>query len=461
MPGHKGSYKHYEELKNISDNLYSLDVTEVNGTDNLHNPEEAIKLSQEETAKLYNSGESFYLVNGSTSGVYSMVLSCVNKGDKIIVQRNSHRSVFMAAYLGELEVEYINPKILDEFSIAASVSIEDVKNVIEENKDAKAVVLTSPTYYGTCSDIEAISSLTRKYGMLLLVDSAHGAHFPFNNKLPKNPISLGADMEVVSFHKTLPSLTQTGVLNVSSDALNKINIEKLKFMLRLYQSTSPSYIFLASIEAAASIMARDGEVLLDSLIRWINDFKYKLKDSEFYSILDNSYIGKSSIKHIDSTRLVISSKLGGVALSDILRNEYSIQVEMADDVNIVIIGSVFDCKEDYTSLYKALTSIEKRFSNVENSKKSCILDYSYDAHFTIFKGYSLPKVKVPLEESLGKISGEIIAPYPPGIPILLPGEVITYDKIKCINTCRDLNIEVNGIEDNSLITVKVIDSRFI
>lgn len=391
-----------------------------------------------------------------------MILSSVNKGDKIIVQRNSHRSVFMAAYLGELEVEYIVPEVIDDFSIAAAVSVNQVIQVIEKNKDAKAVVLTSPTYYGTCADIESIAKITKIHGMLLLVDSAHGAHFPFSNKLPANPITLGADMEVVSFHKTLPSLTQTAVLNISRKGEEKINIEKLKFMLRLYQSTSPSYIFMASIEAAMNIMVDNGEKLLGDLLKWISDFKMKISGSNFYKVLDDSYIGKSSIHGIDNTRLIIMSRINGVKLSNILRREYFIQVEMADEKSIVIIGNVFNSEEDYIVLYNALKDIEKRFQGeTDAEEKSCILDYTYETHFSIYKGYSLDKIKVPLEESIGRISGEMIAPYPPGIPILLPGEIITYNKIKCINTCRDINIELNGIEDSSCETIKVIDSRYI
>lgn len=459
MPGHKGESKGYDILNKIKNNLYEFDVTEVDGTDNLHNPEGNIKESQEETAKCYFSGESFYLVNGSTCGIYAMILSVANKGDKIILQRNCHRSVFMAAYIGELNTEYITPTIAEDFSFAASVSVEDVERVIEENKDAKALVITSPTYYGTCADIKAISEICRKNNILLLVDSAHGAHFAFSKLLPNTAIELGADIEVISFHKTLPSMTQTAILNVSKNALEKVDIKKLKFMLSLYQSSSPSYILMASIEAGTCIMKENGKDLLEKVIFYIKDFKEKIKSSDFYSCLDKSYIGGNYIYNIDETRLVISSKLGGVRLSEILREKYSIQVEMADNKNIVIIGTVFDKKEDYEKLYLALKEIEKDYNSIEEVRviDNNIMDYTYKRKLSIYEGYTLSKAEVSLEDSKDMISGEIVAPYPPGIPVLLPGEVITYDKIRCIKNCKKLGIEINGIEDKTANTIKVIN----
>ncbi|KMT22950.1 aminotransferase class I/II-fold pyridoxal phosphate-dependent enzyme [Clostridium cylindrosporum] len=460
MPGHKGSDMGYDILNNIRDNLYSFDVTEVDGTDDLHCPMDSIKLSQEETAACYSAARSFYLVNGSTAGIYAMILSSVNKGDKIIIQRNCHRSVYMACFMGELNAEYIIPTVLDEFSLAVSIDVNEVKRVVENNTDAKAIVITSPTYYGTCCNISEISEIAKKYNMLLLVDSAHGAHFPFSSSLPSTSIELGADMEVVSFHKTLPALTQTGVLNISTRALDVVGGEKLQFMLSLYQSTSPSYILMSSIEAARDVMENHGEELIENVLGYIYEFRKKMEGSKIFKILDLSYIGRASIHNIDPTRIVISSSIGGVRLMELLRSDYSIQAEMADGRNIVIIGTIFDSKKYYNKLYTSLNDIETRFSsgdlNYVDNRELRIQDYTYKVKLPIFKGYSLAKEKILLEESEGRISGEMVAPYPPGIPILLPGELITNDKIKCIKACKELKIDVNGIEDKSLKTIKVI-----
>lgn len=448
MPGHKGRIKENKLLKTIKDNLFSIDLTEVNGTDNLYSANGIIKESQEITAKYLGASESFYLVNGSTAGVYSMILSGIDKGDKIIVQRNCHKSVFMAAFLGGLRMEYIIPDVIDDFSFAASLCLDNIKTVVEKNKDAKAIVITSPSYYGTCCDVKAISEIAKKHNMLLLVDAAHGAHFAFGDNMPKTSISTGADIEVTSTHKTLPSLTQTGILNVSKEGINKINIEKLKFMLSVYQSSSPSYVFMSSIEAGVNIMNLEGQELLEKVEKYINNFKKNISSSQFYKVLDSSYIGKNSIFDIDPTRLVISSKIGGAKLSEILRNEYLIQVEMADNKNIVIIGTVFDEENDYQRLYEALMKIENEYKQIEYEDvfKSKFLDYSYKAYFNIEEAYSHSKEKVLINESEGRICGEIIAPYPPGVPIILPGEIITKEKITCMKTCQELGIEVNGIE---------------
>lgn len=454
MPGHKGKTNEYRLLEIIKENLYSIDLTEVDGTDNLHNATSIIKESQEMSSNIFKCEKSFYLVNGSTSGIYSMILSCVNKGDKILVQRNCHKSVFMAAFLGELNIEYINPTISKEFLFGASLDINEVKKVIEKNQDAKAIILTSPSYYGTCIDINSISKFAKKFNMLLLVDSAHGAHFAFSKDLPESAISSGADMEVISVHKTLPSLTQTGVLNVSSECINKIDINKLRFMLSIYQSSSPSYVFMASIEASIVLMKSNGEELIKNLISFINDLKIKLKNSEFYNILDKSSVGKDSIFDIDETRLIISSKIGGKELSNVLRGKYKIQVEMADSNNIVIIGSVFDTFDDYERLYKALVEIEKEYNTEGCIENSSILDYSYKVCLNISEAYSSAKESILIESSEGRACGEIITPYPPGIPLLVPGEIITMDKIKCINKCKELGIEIDGVEEEHIKVIK-------
>lgn len=452
MPGHKGETKHL--LNTIRDKLYSFDITEIDGLDDLHNPTGIIKESQEITAEILGAKESYYLVNGSTAGIYSMILSVVNKGDKIIVQRNSHKSVFMAAYLGELTLEYISPSILENFSIGAGLNIDEIERVIVANLDAKALVITSPNYYGICLDIEAISKITRKYNMLLLVDSAHGAHFPFNENLPKSAILSGADLEVLSVHKTLPSLTQTAILNVSKEGSDRVDLEKLKFMLRLYQTSSPSYIFLASIEASIAIM-NDGKETLSSIINYIDEFKEEIRFSRLYKVLDSSYIGKSFIFQIDKTRLVISSKIGGRKLSDILRKDYGIQVEMADTRNIVLIGSIFDSHGSYKYLYDALIEIEKRYEKIKYDEiENFSSDFHDEKYLSIYEAYIREKEMVFIENVKNRICGDFITPYPPGVPLIVPGEIITEEKIEYIKTCLNLGIEINGLRNKCINVIK-------
>lgn len=454
MPGHKGKTQEFNLLETIKENLYSMDLTEVEDTDNLHNCTGIIKESQNIASNIYKCDKSFYLVNGSTAGIYSMILSCVNKGDKIIVQRNCHKSVFMAAFLGELDIEYISPTVSKDFLFGASLNLDEVRKVVKENLDAKAVIITSPSYYGTCVDIKAISKIVKEYNMLLLVDSAHGAHFVFSDFLPNTAIQNGADMEVISVHKTLPSLTQTGILNISSECSNKIDISKLKFLLGVYQSSSPSYILMSSIEASISIMEGQGKELLENLIDEIELFKAKFKSSNFYNIVDESIIGKDYIFDIDKTRIVISSRIGGKILSNILRHKYKIQVEMADLKNIVIIGSVFDTADDYIRLYNVLSEIEKDYNNIKEICFNDILKYTYKKCIKISEAYSKSKESVLIKNSEDKICGELITPYPPGIPLIVPGELITKDKIEYIIEYKRLGIEIDGIDDDFIKVIK-------
>ncbi|SEG13894.1 lysine decarboxylase [Caloramator fervidus] len=451
MPGHKNNAKDFEELKVIQKYLFDMDLTEVDGLDNLHSPEGIIKETQEKISKCLGSEESFILVNGSTAGIYSMILGVTKPKDKIIIQRNSHRSVYSAAFLGDLEVEYINPKVLDGFNIPVSIDLDEAFKVIEKNKDAKAVVLTYPTYYGTCFDLESLINHAHKHGILVLVDEAHGAHFPFNNKLPKSAISLGADVSVNSFHKTLPSLTQTAVLNVNKG----VDVEGIKYMLRMFQSTSPSYVLMASVDAAINIMEREGEKLLDEVIYYIDEFKKDIKGFDSYNILDENFIGKSFIYDLDKTRIVINTSFGGKVLDSILRKNYNIQVEMSDIFNIVLIGSVGDKKEFYDRLKFALLDLKDKMPKTVFDYKN--YSVSYKKVLSLREAYYLPKKKVKLREAKGLVSAEMVVPYPPGIPILIPGEIITDEIIELLDIYRANNITLNGLSDSNAEYIFVVN----
>ncbi|MEF9953296.1 MAG: aminotransferase class V-fold PLP-dependent enzyme [Clostridium sp.] len=448
MPGHKGRDNNSPYMRVFKD-ILDIDLTEVDGTDNLHLPEGAIKLSQEITSKAYGCSDSYYLVNGSTSGIYAMIGAVTSYGDKIIVQRNCHRSVFMAMYMNSLQGVWVAPKIIEEFGIASCVTPDDIEKAALENPLAKAIVITSPTYYGTCADIASISKIAKKYNMKLLVDGAHGAHFPFSSNMPSSPITLGADMEVVSTHKTLPSLTQTAILNATSS----IDKSKLRFMLSLYQSTSPSYILMASIEAGIAYMIDNGEEDINRVITYIEDFLIRLPKS--YTLLTRDNIGEGDFD-FDRTRLVIKCPLGGKATEGILREEYNIQVEMSDAYNIVIIGSVFDSEEDYKNLLNALISISKRDNSTKGRNNIKGYDYSSTSVMSIRSGYDSESIEVKLDDAVDRISCEMISPYPPGIPVVLPGERLTIEKINSLKEGLNNNVQINGAKDSTLEYITVL-----
>lgn len=453
MPGHKNNRRGFAELELIRENLYKIDNTEVPGLDNLHIPEEMILEGQRMAARAYKAKESFFLVNGSTCGIYSMILGTTKPKDKIIVQRNCHRSIHMACLLGDLNVVYLNPSVLEGLNIAVSVNTNEVIKLMDENPDAKALVVTYPTYYGTCCDLESIAKEAHKRGMLLLVDEAHGAHLTFNKRLPKSSIECGADVSVVSLHKSTPALTQTSLLNIGSD----INTDGIKFMLRLFQSSSPSYVFMASIDAARHIMESRGEALLDELLDNIEKFRKKLSSISDYVLLGREHIGKASIKDIDLTKIVISSPYGGRKLEKLLREEYKVQVEMSDIYNITLISSIGDNAESFNALYNALEDISNKYSH-EKVKALEFKPVTYKRALNMRETYYRPKRRVKLKEAKGLISGEMVAPYPPGIPVLLMGEIITSDIIEHINICKEYGIPLNGISDSSAEYIEVIDA---
>jgi arginine/lysine/ornithine decarboxylase len=452
MPGHKHNGRSFEELEIIRENLYGMDNTEVEGLDNLHIPEGIILEAEMRASRAFKSHRSFFLVNGSTSGIYSMILGVTRPGDKILVQRNCHRSIHMACLMGDLKTSYINPTVLDGFNAAVSLNINNAIEVMDNNRDARALVITYPTYYGTCSNLKKIIGEAHKRGMLVLVDEAHGAHFPFHEGLPKSAMELGADLSVMSLHKSTPALTQASLLNAS----DRVNLEGVKFMMRLFQSTSPSYVLMASLDASRNIMETRGKELLSDLLENTKWFREGIKNLGAYEVLDEGFKGKAHIEDIDLTKLVIKSQLGGRELDMILRRDYGIQVEMSDLYNIALIGSVGDTRESYEKLLNALVDISRSHRGYNIIEESLKMP-SFSQALSMREAYYRPRRRVKFLEAEGLVSSEMIAPYPPGIPAILPGEVITYDIIEYTKKIKEKNIPLNGIEDSSAEYIYVVE----
>lgn len=449
MPGHKDNLREFNELKFIEKNLYKIDKTEVPGLDNLHIPNGIILEGEKRAASLFKVARSYYLVNGSTCGIYGMIMGMTKPGDKIIVQRNCHISVFMACMMGDLNPVYINPEISIEFGIAVSLDVEKVIKIMDENRDARAIVITYPTYYGTCCDLEKISEEAHKRNILVLVDEAHGAHLYFSERLPNGAMEMGADLAVTSLHKTTPSLTQTALLNVKEG----IETSGVEFMLRVFQSTSPSYVLMASMDAARYIMETRGRGLLEELLNNIKTFRNKVSELKGYRILGRNHINCNSIFDLDETKLVINSPLKGKVLDERLRKEWGIQVEMSDANNIVALCSLGNMGDSLDRLYKALLSYENSDCRGE---KTFYMMPSYEKAINMKDAYYKEKRIVKLLDAVGMISSEMVAPYPPGIPILLPGEVITKEIIEAILFYKSKGIDINGISDKNGEYIKVI-----
>ena len=448
VPGHKMG-KVFEKLgyEDILKKIYTLDTTEIDGTDNLHNAKEIIKDSQDRAARVFNSDKTIYLVNGTTCGIEAAIMSVCPPKSKIIVNRDCHQSVINACILGDIEPIYLSSRVCEKTNIIMGLDIEDTKSVIDRNLDAKAIVLTYPTYYGRTFDLKSICDYAHSKNMIVIVDEAHGAHLQLSEELPKSAIEQGADIVVQSTHKTLPAFTQSSMMHIKGD---KIDDNKIKAMLRFLESSSPSYMLLTSLELAVDIYDKHGKELMRNLIKNIDNFKSKFKNNENI-IIDNN---------MDKTKIFISLKnlgITGYDLDNILREKYKIQVELSNYYGVLLICTIGNDEGDFTRLEK---SLEDLLLNISIGK--ILEDTNYPK--TIPKKILNPrdafysdKKTIKLEDSIGKISGEYIIPYPPGISLISPGEMITQEIITYIQQGVKNGMIVNGIKDINLEYIDVID----
>lgn len=420
-----------------------LDLTEIPGTDNLHYPEGPIMEAQRLAAEVFLAEETFFLVNGSTGGIHAMIMAVCRPGDKLIVERDCHKSAIGGMILGGVTPVYIKPGYNGYFGISTGITPEQVDEALRKNPDAAGVLLTRPNYYGLCSDIEGIARTVHSHGKVLMVDEAHGAHLRFHEGLPISAMEAGADVCVQSAHKTLPALTQSSYLHVKS---GRVDRDRLKFYLRTLQTSSPSYILLSYLDIAREIMAQEGRALLDKLVDTIHGFKTETERNGLLSLLGEDAARPAAL---DKTRVVINVRKAGITgfeTEKLLRKNYNIQVEMSDYYNIVGIATVADQKEDFEKLQSALSEICRRMGH-----KPPLPDIN-------LKGFEIPELKigmrdvmegkgtlVKLAEAAGRISLDMVTPYPPGIPVICPGEIISDGQVEYLSGLLDLGGVVNGL----------------
>lgn len=452
MPGHKQGRLFSREYLN---NLAKIDLTEVPGLDNLHSPEGPILEAQKLAAKAFGVRESFFLVNGSTSGIYAAMYTVLNPDDKVLIMRNSHKSVYNGLVLTGAVPVYINPEIDYEDGIPMGIDTNKLEEYLKKDEDIKAVMMTYPNYYGFCSDITKISDIVHKYNKILIVDEAHGAHFSFSNNLPISSIQAGADIVVQSVHKTLTSFTQSSILHLNSD---KIDINRLKYSLSLFQSTSPSYMLMSSLDIARDYMEKEGKTRLEEAITLADYARYEINTIEGIRCLGKEIVCKYAIVDFDKTKLTISVKdLGvkGPEAEKFLRENFNIQVEMADTFNILAMVTLADDKEKVDLLIKGI----KGLVNVKKDKKATEGVTIYpDTPEMVLKPSEAVRQKnqlISLREAEGRVSGDFIIPYPPGVPLICPGELIKKDMVKYINVLYNKGIKILGLKNNSLLVCEI------
>lgn len=459
VPGHKKGVGIDKEFKNfIGENPFKIDVTVFKLVDSLHHPTGPIKKAQELVADAYESHASFFSIHGTSGAIQAMIFAVVNDGDKIIVPRNVHKSVTSGIILSGAVPVFMEPEIDKKLGIAHGVTPETVEKTLKENPDAKAVLIINPTYYGVATDIKKIADIVHSYDIPLIVDEAHGPHLAFSEKLPMSALKAGADICAQSTHKIIGSLTQGSLLHVKSKYVDPKRVQQI---LNLMQTTSPSYIIMASLDCARRQIALEGKDLLQKTIELCKYTRDEINKIPGFYCFGEEVLGKPGSYSFDPTKLTISSRelgITGFELDMILADKYHIQMELSDFYNVLAVGSFGDTKEGMDRLLSAL----KEISNDYYGKKEPVQDFlDIPAIPTKIlnprEAFYSDKISIPLNESIGKISGEFLLAYPPGIPVLCPGEEITQEVVDYVHDLKRANLYVQGTEDLTVENIKIVN----
>ena len=459
VPGHKKGVGIDEEFKNfIGENPFKIDVTVFKLVDSLHHPTGPIKKAQMLAADAYGADASFFSIHGTSGAIQAMIMSVVSDGDKIIVPRNVHKSVTAGIILSGAIPIFMQPELDKKLGIAHGVSPETVEKTLKENPDAKAVLLINPTYYGVATDIKKIVEIVHGYNIPLIVDEAHGPHLAFSKELPISALEAGADICSQSTHKIIGSLTQASLIHIKSKFVTPNRVQR---NLNLLQTTSPSYILMASLDCARRQIALHGEVLLNKAIELANYVRNEINKIPGFYCFGKEILGKPGSFAFDPTKITISCRdlgITGFQLDMILSEKYAIQMELSDFYNVLAVGSFGDTKEGMDRLLTALKEISKEYFGI-NDPIPDFLDIPPIPSKTVNPrgAFYADKKSVLLTESLGRISGEFLLAYPPGIPLLCPGEIITSDIINYVQDLKRANLYVQGTEDPTVEKIKILN----
>lgn len=464
-PGHQQGRGAHPEFRNFfGENIFKADINYGSGIDDLHQPQSIIKEAQDLAAAAYSADNTYFLINGSSSGNQAMIMTVCNPGDKLILPRNSHKSATSALILSGAHPVYVLPEFDEEMQVDHTITLEATEKALKENPDAKAVFILSPTYYGAAANLEELINLAHSHNKAAIVDEAWGPHLNFNDRLPISAISAGADMCVNSTHKLIGGITQSSMLHVKGDRIDK---GRLQAVLRIFLSTSPNTFLIASLDVARMQMAVNGEKLMDTAIDLGDYAREKIDKIPGFTVYGRNIIGRLGVHNYDPTRLVFTAKdigFSGYTIEKLLRKKYNIQIEMADLFNIVMLITLGHNKADLDKLIYALEDISKKSkTNVEKNelfhkwigKPIKLPDFSSPV-MTVREAFVSEYRTVKFTESAGLICNEIITPYPPGIPILCPGERITQDIIDYLLIEIEAGVHIHGAVDPTLETIRTV-----
>lgn len=437
MPGHKRQLSGFFP--------YELDITEIEGFDNLHHAKGLLFEAQQYAAQMYQSRKAYYLVNGSTCGILAAISAATTKGGRVLVARNCHKAVYNAIYLRGLKAEYVYP-VATHYEIQGQIQAADVERKLVEKPDIQAIAITSPTYDGLVSDVRAIADLAHAHGIPLIVDEAHGAHFGLDEAFPDNATVLGADAVIMSVHKTLPAPTQTAILHLCSD---RINVTKMEKFLGIYETSSPSYVLMAGIEESLRLADEAKGVQMKEYVRRLQIFREKMRRLTILRVPDRAdFTGEEAYAYdIGKLLLVTNGAISGKALQELLLKKYGLQMEMSSGNYVLAMTSFMDTEEGLERLADALLEIDATLTVTDQRemfspekiyrqpKKAMEIDEVQDGEST----------SVAFSEAEGRICADYIYLYPPGIPVIVPGEVLDQQTLTVIETCQKMELDVEGL----------------
>ncbi len=457
IPGHRFERGISDELtKRFGNSVFKYDLTEANGLDDLHHAEGAIKEAQELAAGLYKAKHTRFLVNGTTCGNEALILASASEGEEIIVARNSHKSVIGGIILSGAKPVWIMPRYDEEWGFYTVPGKNEVLSAIKEHPNAKAVFVVSPTYYGNAGNIRELAEVCHENDMPLFVDEAHGAHLYFSKDFPKGALQNSADAVVMSSHKTTGAMTQSSMLHIGSD---RVSIQRVDKALKLVMSSSPSYVLMTSLDASRHQMAKDGALIMKKTFDLSMELRSALKKIDGIKVYKGDSEKEILNNNCDPSRVVFSAvKLGitGYDLSDILYEKYGCALEMADAKNVVAVVTAGNTNEDIKRLSDALWDISNKHERVNKKAAAPIKINIPEMAYTPRKAFFLQSEKVPLKNSKGRICAQTISPYPPGIPVIVPGEIINDEIYAFLNYCRKENINIHSDGSMNIDEIEVV-----
>lgn len=478
MPGHKRNI--FEETNSeilnadgrntFFSEVLKMDITEIEGFDNLHHPEGIIREEQEFASELFGTKETFYLVNGSTCGVLSAICGCAEEGSKIVLARNSHKSAYNGAYLKNLDTYYVYPTCnLEKSDLCGPITACDVAEQMDAC-GAKICFITSPTYEGILSNIEEIADAVHKRGGILIVDEAHGAHLGFHTYFPESAITKGGDIVIQSLHKTLPSMTQTALLHICSDRVNSSNIRRY---LGMFQSSSPSYVLMASMSVCIHSLAKKKDVYFEAYTEKLKKFYEFAKSMKNISVLAKEDVVRLYDGQMDPSKIILRVEMlydekgcryKGIELARDLAETYHLQTEMVSENYVIAMTSIFDTEKGFERLIRALTEIDKKLhrgrdgrgKGLNSGEETAPCGEVIEKIITVREAVDGKSRAVSWEKAKGEICAEYIYLYPPGSPIVVPGERITPVIWEQIEQYRKAGLNIQGPESYNLEFIYVV-----